>query len=209
MVGEATREKILRAFLALAAERGMAAVTTRELARVAGVNEVTIFRHFGDTATLAREAVHHFQPAARIEAHRPVIDASTPQGCLEGLAGCLLLLHTLLQERPDLLQFGLADAVRYPEILDELRQIPDAARRMLTRAFEQAAVQLRPEVDVDAEVLGLLGLLVLLAIWRSRRWLDLDDDQVRALVTARLRPLLRNLPSSEQPRDAASTLTES
>jgi AcrR family transcriptional regulator len=197
---QATREKILRAFLALAAERGMAAVTTRELARAAGVNEVTIFRHFGDTATLAREAVHFLQPAARIEAYQPAIDASTPQRCLEGLAGCLQMLHTLLRERPDLLQFGLADGVRYPEILEELRRIPDAARRMLTGAVAQASVQLRPEVGIDAEVLGLLGLLVLVAVWRSRHWLDLYDRQVHALLTARLRPLMHNLPSGPQPR---------
>lgn len=197
MVSEATREKILRAFLSLAAERGLVAVTTRELARAAGVNEVTIFRHFGDTARLAREAVQLFTPAAQIQAHRPTIDVSTPQRCLEGLADCLQLLDTLLRERPELLQFGLADAARYPEILDELRQIPEAARAMLTRAFTQAAGQLRPEVDIDAEILGLLGLLVLLAMWRSRRWLELDDRQVHALLTARLRPLLRDLPSSD------------
>jgi AcrR family transcriptional regulator len=205
MVGEATRERILRAFLALAAQRGMAAVTTRELARAAGVNEVTVFRHFGDTATLAREAVHHFQPAARIEAHRPAIDTSTAQRCLEGLVGCLELLESLLRERPDLVQFGLGDAVRYPEILEELRQVPDAARRMLTRAFGQAAEQLRPEVDVGAEVLGLLGLLFLLTVWRSRRWLELDAPQLRGLLTARLRPLLRDLPRGEQPLDAVGS----
>jgi AcrR family transcriptional regulator len=197
VVGEATRERILRAFLTLAAERGMAAVTTRELARAAAVNEVTIFRHFGDTATLAREAVHHFQPAAEIEAHRPAIDASTPERCLDGLLGCLQLLHILLRERPDLVQFGLGDAARYPDILDELRQVPEAARRMLTQAFEQAAGQLRPEVEVEAEVLGLLGLLFLLTVWRSRRWLELDEAEVRALLAARLRPLLLDRPAAD------------
>lgn len=205
-MGEATRERILRAFLALAAERGMAAVTTRELARAAAVNEVTIFRHFRDTASLAREAVHHLQPAAQIEAHRPAIDASTPERCLDGLLGCLQVLHTLLRERPDLVEFGLGDAARYPDILEELRQVPEAARGMLTRAFEQAAGQLRPEVDVEVEVLGLLGLLLLLTVWRSRRWLELDDAEVRALLVARLRPLLRDPPCSGRPGAAGSTL---
>jgi hypothetical protein len=36
----------------------------------------------------------------------------------------------------------------------DFQEIPAAARRMLTRAFEQAAGQLRPEVSVDAEVLA-------------------------------------------------------
>lgn len=49
-----TRERILRAFLWLAGERGFEATTTRAVAEAAGVNEVTIFRQFNDKLTLAR-----------------------------------------------------------------------------------------------------------------------------------------------------------
>jgi AcrR family transcriptional regulator len=64
-----TAEQILSTFLRLVAERGLDATTTRALAEEAGVNEVTVFRHFGDKATLAREAVRRFQPANRIAAY--------------------------------------------------------------------------------------------------------------------------------------------
>ena len=63
---------------------------------------------------------------------------------------------------------------------------------MLTRAFEQASGQLRPEVSIEAEVFGLLGMLLMLTVCRSRRWTDLSDQQVTALLAARLRPLLRD-----------------
>lgn len=76
---EETRDKILRAFLALAAERGMTAVTTRDIAAAAGVNEVTLFRHFGDKASLARAAVRRFHLAATLDAYDPAIDAATPR----------------------------------------------------------------------------------------------------------------------------------
>jgi len=151
----------------------MAAVTTRDVARVAGVNEVTIFRHFGDKTSLAREAVRRYQPAAQLDAYDPAIDASTPRRTLAGLVRCLRELHARLHEHPELLQFGLGEATRYPDLLDELRKTPEAARRLLTRAFEQAAAQLRQDVDIDAEVLGLLGMLLLLATWRTRHWLEL------------------------------------
>ncbi|MGC5325716.1 TetR/AcrR family transcriptional regulator [Brevibacillus sp. SYSU BS000544] len=42
-----TRKKILAAASLLMAERGLKGATTRRIAEEAGVNEVTIFRHFG------------------------------------------------------------------------------------------------------------------------------------------------------------------
>src|SRR5262249_8475567 len=110
---------------------------------------------------------------------------------MRGLLRCLSQLQSQLASHPELLQFGLGEATRYPELLDDLQEIPAAARRMLTRAFEEAAGQLRAEVSIDAEVIGLLGMLLMLATWRSRRWADLTDQQIAGLLTARLRPLLR------------------
>jgi len=73
-----------------------------------------------------------------------------------------------------------------------LRHRPElnSASELLTPAFQQAPGQLRPVVTTDAEVMGLLGMLLELAAWRSRHWTDLTDQQVTGLVTARLRPLL-------------------
>ena len=194
MSGEETETRIIRAFLTLAASRGMAAVTTRDIARAAGVNEVTIFRRFGDKASLALAAVRRFQPVDAIAAHRPVIDTTSPNRCLAGISSCLLMLYQQMVSHPELLQFGLADAAHHPHLLDEIRQVPDAARLMITDALRQAAPRLRPDVDIDVEVLGLLGLLLLLATWHSRRWLNLSDDEVSGMFVARLRPLLRGRP---------------
>ena len=191
MSGEATDERILRTFLALAATRGMAGVTTRDLARAAGVNEVTIFRRFGDKASLALAAVRRFQPIDAIATYRPTIDTSTRERCLADLTACLRMLYHQLVTHPELLQFGLADAARHPDVLEEVKKIPDAARRLLTDALRQASPLLRGECDIEVEVLGLLGLLLLLASWRSRRWMRLSEDKAEAMLTARLRPLLR------------------
>ena len=68
----------MHAFIHLAAERGIDATTTRAVADAAGVNEVTIFRHFGDKATLAREAIHHTAVVDRVGAYPLAIDVSTP-----------------------------------------------------------------------------------------------------------------------------------
>lgn len=54
---ETTRERILRAAEGLFAERGYARTTTRAVAERAGVNEVTLFRHFGAKQLLLRAVI--------------------------------------------------------------------------------------------------------------------------------------------------------
>ncbi|MFB7908274.1 TetR/AcrR family transcriptional regulator [Kitasatospora sp. NPDC056076] len=199
MGAEQTRKKILTAFLALAGEQGMAAITTKEIATAAGVNEVTLFRHFGDKANLALEAVKAFSPAAQIDAFEPKIDASSPETTIEGLLACVHELRHHLEGRAEVMQFGMSEATRYPELLEEIKKNPMAARRMLTRAFHQAAPQLRPGVDIDAEVLGLLGTQLLTTMWSARGWGELVPGEADRLVTARLRLIMREGPSNPEP----------
>lgn len=52
-----TRQRILKAALALFGEKGYVATSTREIAEKAGVNHLTLFRHFGSKEALFRESV--------------------------------------------------------------------------------------------------------------------------------------------------------
>lgn len=52
-----TREKILHAALTLFGEKGFAGTSTREIAECAGVNHITLFRHFGNKENLFRESI--------------------------------------------------------------------------------------------------------------------------------------------------------
>jgi AcrR family transcriptional regulator len=51
------RQKILNAATGLYAETGFRGTTTRQIARRAGVNEITLFRHFGSKHALLHEAI--------------------------------------------------------------------------------------------------------------------------------------------------------
>src|SRR6202034_2250042 len=55
LVADAT---MFDAALKVLAERGYAGATTRRIADAAGVNEVTLFRRFGDKRQLIRAAIH-------------------------------------------------------------------------------------------------------------------------------------------------------
>jgi AcrR family transcriptional regulator len=55
---EKTHEKIIAAARELFEKNGFAAATTREIADIAGVSEVTLFRHFSTKRALFEETLH-------------------------------------------------------------------------------------------------------------------------------------------------------
>ncbi|MBV8490791.1 MAG: TetR/AcrR family transcriptional regulator [Candidatus Eremiobacteraeota bacterium] len=57
---EETRERILNAAREVIAKKGKRGATTREIADVAGVNEATIFRHFGTKEALIVAVAQNF-----------------------------------------------------------------------------------------------------------------------------------------------------
>jgi AcrR family transcriptional regulator len=57
---EETRERILQAAREIIGRKGKRGATTREIADVAGVNEATIFRHFGTKEALIVAVGQHF-----------------------------------------------------------------------------------------------------------------------------------------------------
>jgi AcrR family transcriptional regulator len=187
---EATRARIVAAFLRLATERGIDATTTRAIAEEAGVNELTLFRHFGDKATLAREAVRAAAPTELLRAHRPVIDVSTPEATVAGLAACLRFLRDQMLDRQDLLQFALAEARRHPELREELLAGPRQAGALLADALRQAGPRLRAEVDPQAAMLSLEGLLLLTVLWTTHGWMTLDRPAWDSLLESAVRVLV-------------------
>lgn len=60
MVVSDVRESLLKAALKLFAEHGSRGATTRRIAQEAGVNEVTLFRHFPSKQALLHAALHTF-----------------------------------------------------------------------------------------------------------------------------------------------------
>ena len=171
-----TVERVLHAFLRLVAERGIGGTTTRVLAEEAGVNEVTIFRLFGDKANLATEAFRRFSSADEF-AHYPIsVDTSSAQRACESLVELLQFLRGRMRERPEFLQVGMAEYWRIPRLRDEIAATPVAARALVERALDAAAPFLRPNLDRRAASLSLIGFLLVSVVWPDRGWIDLSEE---------------------------------
>lgn len=153
---DATRQRLLQAALRLFGQRGYARTTTRALAAEAGVNEVTLFRHFGSKKNLLLAAVALFNQAG-------------PAGSLEqGLSGdyaedIAYLAGRLAHESAEafeMLRLLLCEAGLVPEVLEAGQQGARSNQQKLAAYFQQqiAAGIVRPGLDPQALAFALESL---------------------------------------------------
>lgn len=126
---EDTKDRITKAALAVFSVRGYASATTRQIAEEAGVNEVTLFRHFGSKENLL---------TAVIERHSvlPVI-AETLKTELTGdyAADLKIIAHHILDvwdQRRELIMIMMLEARQHPEEVRILTRVPRLLREYLT-----------------------------------------------------------------------------
>ncbi len=188
-----TRERILDAFRRLVVERGLEATTTRAVAEAAGVNEVTIFRHFKDKTNLARSAFRASDTIDAMRAYPLTIDVSSPPAAQTGLVEALRYLRQGIQDNIIQVQFGLGEYYHFPELREEIKGSAMGAAEFIQRAVEQAAPMLRPEVDLKAAALSLFGLVFTTSLLEARGWMALNDAEWDRLIEAAVKPLMRKV----------------
>ncbi len=124
-----TRERILQAAAGLIAEKGYARSTTRAIAEAAGVNEVTLFRHFGSKRNLLSELIQNRSALPNLTGMITGQLSGDYQKDLTLFAK--VFLNSLLQ-RQDALRLILCEANELPEIRDVVAQIPKQLRLVIT-----------------------------------------------------------------------------
>lgn len=140
-----TRQRIIDAALSLFAERGYPRTTTRAIADAANVNEVTLFRHFGNKKTLLVACAETFNAtgfAANFE-QRLSGDYATD---------IVQMAHWLTEDTANafqLLRLLLCDAAAVPELL-EVGQGSIVVNQQHINAYFQRQIDagiIRPELD--------------------------------------------------------------
>lgn len=151
-------ERLLLAALELLSERGYKGATTKEIARRAGVNEVTLFRRFGSKEALLRAALSRFIPAGFLE-RLPEEDTPLEEGLRQLLEAYLDLLKAHQAFLPKL----LAELLRHPQLRGP--GPPEGMLRVLERvmAFFRAKQQqgfLRLDEAPEELALAFVGPLM-------------------------------------------------
>ena len=154
-----TRRRLLDAAARVFAQSGLEGATTREIAREAGVNEVTLFRHFHSkdkllSAVLQRTFDHQDTGVANVPPISTEAPASlTPVDLRDGLKsharkyeellrGNILLLRTLIGEihRHGEHETRVIKAIFAPVKADMVAMIRDARERGAVRAEVDPAI---------------------------------------------------------------------
>lgn len=175
MVSE-SKEKILVAALELFSQRGYAAVGTRAIAESAGVNEVTVFRHFGSKEALWLEVFRRY--VVRPEAQRILAGANgDPAHDLEGAARAIV---ELLRSNIKLLRMTMKDENQAPEIHAELAGHPERAIKIVEDHLNAigASTTLGAPIVARTLVETLFGVVIHFEGWGREghhglnQWLD-------------------------------------
>uniref|UniRef100_A0A831XG45 TetR/AcrR family transcriptional regulator n=1 Tax=Geobacter metallireducens TaxID=28232 RepID=A0A831XG45_GEOME len=107
-----TRERILDTAIGLFSTKGYLGTTTREIARQAGVAEVTLFRHFSSKEKLLEAVISHYSAIPGLKSFLPRALEMPYEEALVGMANLFLdvliqikdwirIMHGELQRSPD------------------------------------------------------------------------------------------------------------
>jgi AcrR family transcriptional regulator len=161
MAEPVTDATMFDAALAVLAERGYAGATTRRIAEAAGINEVTLFRRFGDKRQLILAAIH-------ADISRLADNGLTTTGDIEAdLIGVVEYYSGIYQHRNGLVGTLLLEGARNPDVAALIKE-PLGAMSRLAEIFAgyQRAGQLVEEPTEFAVQALLAPLLVITLLQR-------------------------------------------
>lgn len=127
-----TEDKIIEATVELVSEKGYKGATTRKIAQRAGVNEVTIFRHFGNKKGIVEAIIQKYAFVDLLEntfAEKVVWDIE------KDLKMLVREYQALLDQKKTIILLGLKESDQFTELNDLLKQIPQKYIEIITDYF--------------------------------------------------------------------------
>jgi len=172
------REKIITAAMTAYAESGFQGATTRRVAEIAGVNEVTIFRNFGSKAALMDEAL--FRRVAALKIVDPPLPL-TPADPQEELTDwCAQFLRQMRGSRELLRKAMGAAETRFHEMMNGFeparcadREVHEYVRALVRDGWVGSELINDPDRE---ELLTASQTLLIGALWGDAMARELKDD---------------------------------
>ena len=129
-----TRENILTAAAETIADLGYTRATTRLIAEAAGVNEVTLFRHFGNKRNLLSEMIHRHSALPDLT---NIVEGQFTGEYRKDLNHLAVVFYKVITQRKEALRLMLCEAKELPDVREIIVKIPDQLRMGLTRYFQK------------------------------------------------------------------------
>ncbi len=158
------RDELLTAAARVYAEAGYRGATTRRIALAAGVNEITLFRHFGSKDALLREALARCQGA-----HSAELLPETPADPMAELLAWAGSHITDMRGRQALIRTCMGEFAEHPGLFVPENSGPVRAARALTQYLTRLRQRglARAEFEPRAAAALLIGTLFADAMGRD------------------------------------------
>ena len=161
-----TKQKLLEATLELISEKGYLGATTREIASLAGVSELTLFRKFGKKENLFEEMLRSFTFLPQL---RDLLDEIDEMTVTDGLNTIGTHFLRTLRERRQLVQIMLSEMSHYPE---QVRRIYQMMIDNIAKSLENYLESRQPRgevqnIDMDFASFAFLRVLFMTFAYES------------------------------------------
>ena len=147
-----TKDKIADAALEVFADKGFGVATTREIARKAGVNEVTIFRHFRTKERLFNAA------AARLGQVPLKVIGEPPEpsdDIVADLTEIGMFITAGVTENSKYFRLMISEVTRRPKLWDNVAEAPMFIISLLSGYFDKAKARGLVRKDLDSTIAAL------------------------------------------------------
>lgn len=198
-----SRQKLIQAALALFTTQGITETTTRQIAERAGVNEVTLFRQFGNKHGLllsALEETEVFATWAQNLAQEAARMGNLEQALWEYGEARLEALESM----PEFVRSLVGESGQYPTqnrqaLGRELAQANQSAAQYLTTVIQQESLSLRIPPETLASLLNslLLGYVILKLTSEFHQLWDSREDFLAHVVSLLMLGAVAQSPGSD------------
>lgn len=194
-MSESTNIKIVRAAAELFAARGYSAVSTKDIAKLAGVNESTLFCQYGDKRKIMEAAMRYAVEAVTPERVNAALAIRDFEDAIRTLAHSLMERVTVPYMR---LQYAFAMEMPRGSVdafsRDQIRPVHEALVARIRREQRSGRVQskVHPYAIARALICVLYGHATSVAFWGDewKRVTRVKPDYVDNYVTIWLRGIL-------------------
>jgi AcrR family transcriptional regulator len=165
-----TRTRLIEAASQVFATLGVQGATTRQIARIAGVNEVTLFRHFASKEQLLGAVIEN---AFVLQTEALAHPEAWTQDLKIDLRQYAYIYNKMLEAQEDLIRTFIGEAKRHPE---EAKQVIQEAAKPLGQklvAYLQSSQKrgtVRADLDPFPAVDMFTGMLLAGMLYRSAKF---------------------------------------
>jgi AcrR family transcriptional regulator len=162
---QATQEAILDAAYRLFSQKGFGTTTTREIAEQAGVNELTLFRHFQNKYNLLSQVVIQYATLAKLEM---MFKETEKLSFEEGFHYFARALLQQFEEKYPMIRLMIIEASSNPDVKAVVGPIPVKLRQTLVKHLERGVTQGHVREDLDLELVAQSFLWIFMSYVLTR-----------------------------------------